>query len=125
MNNKISRTKIKLRLRKKTNPVLAETIALALKNKSWNNVARLLSSSNSLHSQVNLGKIDSETKVGDTALIPGKILSKGDLTKKIKLCALSISSQAHEKLKKTKSEFIAIKDEIEKNKKFEGVKIIR
>ena len=36
---KVSKTKIKLRLKNKTNPDLKETIALALKNKYWNQLS--------------------------------------------------------------------------------------
>ena len=120
----ISRTKIKSNLRKKTNPELAETISLALKHKPWNKLAKTLASSSNKHKSLNLSQIDKEAKAGDTILITGKVLSEGNLTKKVVICALSISEHAREKLKDSKSEFVKIKDEIEKNKKFEGVKLI-
>jgi len=121
----VSKTKIKSRARKKTSPDLKETIALALKNPGWNEVAKLLSSSTRKLSSVNLFEIDRQTSAGDTVLIPGKVLSKGSLTKKVSIVALSISQSALDKLKETKSDFKTIKEEILKNKKFEGVKILR
>lgn len=120
----ISKTKIKLQLKRKTSPVLVETIRLAMKNRSWLPLAKILSSPSGKLTAVNLKEIDKKTSVGDTVVIPGKILSLGDITKKIRLCALSISDSAREKLKKSKSEIISIAEEIKKNPKAEGLKVI-
>ena len=120
-----SRTKIKNRVQRKTNLFLRETINQALENPTWSEVAKLISSPRRNHSRLNLFQIDAKSAVGDTILIPGKILSKGNLTKKIRICALSISEKAREKLKETKSEFVPIIEEIKKNKKAEGIKVLR
>tara|TARA_Y100000310_G_scaffold284177_1_gene306803 strand:- start:13070 stop:13438 length:369 start_codon:yes stop_codon:yes gene_type:complete len=121
----ISKTKLKVRLKRKTNPELEETIALALKNPEWISISKILSGSTRAQSKINLGDIESQTKVGDTVLVPGKVLSLGEITKKIRIAALGISAQAKEKLSKTKSEFISIKSEIQKNPKAQGVTLIR
>jgi len=121
----ISRTKIKFRSRKKTNSSLVETIQLALKNKNWEKIAKILSSSTRNYSSINLSEIEKQTKAGDTVVIPGKVLSLGDLTKKVRICALSISKTAEEKLKSSKSEFVYISEEIKKNPKAEGLKVLR
>lgn len=123
--NKLSRTKLKERKRRKTNPELIKTIDLAMKNPSWNFLVKDLSSSTRKTPSINLKDIDSKVKTGDTIVVAGKILSKGNLTKKIRICALSISQSALERLKETKSEFIKLKEEIVKNKKAEGIKIIK
>ena len=81
----ISKTKIKSRIRKKNNPELVETLSLLTKDKNWNQIAKIISGPNSNHSKVNLFKIDKNTTPGDTVVIPGKVLSQGELTKKIKL----------------------------------------
>ena len=70
-------------------------------------------------------EINAHTKEGDTVVIPGKVLSKGELTKKIRLCALGISEVAREKLKKTKTEYATILEEIKKNPRAEGIKVIK
>jgi len=62
----VSKTKIKQRKRKKTNPLLVETVNLALKNSSWGKVASIISGSNSNYSILNLNQIDEKTKEGDT-----------------------------------------------------------
>lgn len=121
----ISRTKLKLRIGKKSNPALAATIAVAMNNKAWVKVAQFLSSGSRNQDSVNLSQIDAETKTGDTIVVLGKVLSSGDITKKLRIVALSISDSAKEKLKKTKSEFATIAEEIKINPKAEGIKVIR
>jgi large subunit ribosomal protein L18e len=121
----ISKTKIKTRARNKTNPVLQETISVAMKNQAWQNLSRSLSSSTRKFSSINLFEIEKQTTPGDTVVIPGKVLSKGELTKKVRICALSFSAEAKEKLKETKSEAVSILEEIKKNPKAEGVKVLK
>lgn len=120
-----SRTKIKTQLRRKTSPVLVETIRLSLKNKYWLPLSRLLTINSNALSAVNLREIENNSKVGDTIVVPGKVLSSGNITKKIRVCALSFSANAIQKLKTSKSEAVYLKDEIIKNIKAEGIKIIK
>jgi len=121
----ISKTSIKFRTEKKTNPELSTTIALALKHPKWHKVAQILSASTRKHSSVNLDQIDRLTTPGDTVVIPGKVLSNGELTKKVRICALSFSPRALEKLKSTKSEAVNLITELQKNPKGEGIKLIQ
>jgi large subunit ribosomal protein L18e len=125
MHRKISQTKIKSNLKRKSNPSIIALVANAKKHSAWLSIARLLSGPVRNYSSLNLSDIDENSKEGDTVLVPGKVLGTGDLTKKVVIVALSISSSAREKLKKTKSEFVKIIDEIKKNPKAEGVKVLR
>jgi large subunit ribosomal protein L18e len=119
-----SKKTIKVRTRMKTNPEIKETIKLGLKHKPWIRIVQFISAGKKNYSSINLRELDNKTTPGDTVLVLGKILSSGNLTKKIKIVALSISKGAREKLKETKSEFVHVKDEIIKNPKGEGIKII-
>lgn len=121
----ISNTKLKKRIRKKTNPALAEVIREAHNHEPWKPLAVILAGSTRKQSALNLFEIDKVAKEGDTIIVPGKILSHGNLTKRIVICALSISEKALEKLKESKSSFVLLIDEIKKNRKAEGVKLIR
>ena len=125
MQRKISERKLKERTRKKTNPLVVETINAAAKNKSWYGVRRILSASTRKLPSVNLFEIDKETTEGDTVDVPGKVLSKGEIGKRVRVCALSFSESAREKLKESKSEVVSILEEIKKNPKAEGIKIIK
>lgn len=121
----LSKTKIKVRIGKKTNPILVETARAASKNKAWAILAKTLSSPMRKQSSMNLFEIEKQTSEGDTVIIPGKVLSKGNLTKKISLCSLAISEKAKAKLAETKSEHLSILEEIKKNPKAEGVKFLK
>ena len=120
----VSKTKIKERMKKKLNPELAETIFLAQKNKGWLEVARRISAPTRTHVSINLDEIEADTETGDTVVIPGKVLSRGNLSKKVRVVSLAISEAAKEKLKESKSEYATIKEEIKKNPKAQGVKIL-
>jgi len=122
----ISRTHIKSRMVNKTNTLVKDTINAALKTKSktWHTVAQKLSAATRKHNPINLNKIDKITTTGDTLVILGKVLGGGDVTKKLRLCALSFSGSALDKLKKTRSETVTVLEEITKNPKANGVKVL-
>ena len=121
----ISRTKIDKRIKRKTNPEIVETLLAMKKIKEWINIAKIISSSTRKYSSVNLDKIDKETKEGDTIVVPGKILGSGDVTKKLRIVALSFSEQAKNKLKAKKCEIVNLLEEVNKNPKAKGIKVIR
>lgn len=120
----LSNTKLKVRRNRKTNPSITETVELARKNAAWAEVAKRVSGPTRAQGSINLFQLENKTKAGDTVAFVGKVLSKGDLKKKIVICALSISDSAREKLKDSKSEFRELKDEIAKNPKMEGVTLL-
>ena len=66
-----------------------------------------------------------ETEEGDTVVVPGKVLSNGEINKKIRIVALSFSKEAEEKLGKKKCEVVSILEEIKVNPKAEGIKILK
>jgi len=120
-----SKTKIQKQLVKKRNPELVETVILAKKNPKWIEIAALLSGPTKERIQVNLDKIEKNSKAGEIIVIPGKILSVGEISKKLKIVALNFSERAKEKLLKSNCEIILLKDEIKNNKDAKGVKILK
>jgi large subunit ribosomal protein L18e len=119
-----SHTKIKKQTKKKKNPELVNTINAARKNKSWIKIAEILSSPRRKRKNKNINEIDKKTKEGEKVLIVGKILSQGEISKRISLVALNYSKKAEEKLLKAKCEFSKISDEIKKNPEAKGLKIL-
>ncbi len=97
----------------------------ARKNPAWSGVAKILAGPTRNYASKNLSEIDNETKAGDTVIVIGKVLSKGNLTKKIRLCALAVSEKARERIKDSKSEIVSILEEINKNPKAEGIKVLK
>ncbi len=119
-----SNTKINEQTRKKTNPELVGAILAAKKNESWKRVAEILSSPRKNKREENLTKINAESKDGDVIVVPGKVLSMGELNKKIKVVALSFSKGAEDKILKANSTISTIVDEIKKNPTAKAVKIL-
>ena len=102
-------------LQRKLNPVVVETILAAKKHDSWKRVAGILSGPRRKSIDFNLQEISKNAKEGENILIPGKVLSQGEIEKKIKIVALGFSSKAKEKLSKSKNEILTIVEEIKKN----------
>jgi large subunit ribosomal protein L18e len=116
---------IEKQLRRKTNPELVETVIAAKKNKVWLEVAGLISSPRKKHVSINLNEIDKRVKDKEIIVIPGKVLSQGEINKKIKIAALSFSEKAREKLIKAGGEAISILKEIKSNPSAKGIKILK
>ncbi len=119
-----SKSLIKKQTERKNNRELVETIMLASKKEEWLKVAQILSYPRSKKVNINLEKINDKTKQGDFVLVPGKVLSQGEMDKKIKIAAFNYSEKAKEKLKKAGCEVLNIAEEIKKNPEMKGVKII-
>ncbi len=120
-----SKAKIEKQLEKKTNPILIRTIIEAKKKKNWNEVAAILSGPRNKKIGINLNRINDEVKEGDIIVVPGKVLSQGEITKKIKIAALNFSEKAREKILKAKGEISDISEEIKKNPEAKKVKILK
>lgn len=112
-----SKTLIDKQMARKVNPELVKTIMKAKKSGMWVEVAGMLSCPARRMTNANLDEIDKKAKDGDVVVVAGKVLGTGNLSKKIKLIAFSFSKSAEEKLRKNKTEFSKIMDEIDKNQK--------
>jgi large subunit ribosomal protein L18e len=120
-----SKTLIEKQLEKKTNPELVKTIIEAKKKKNWLEVAAMLSSPRTKRIGMNLSKINDEAKEGEVVVIAGKVLSQGELNKKIKVVALGFSEMAKEKIEKAKGEALTISEEIKKNPEAKNVRFLK
>ncbi len=117
---KISKTKIEKALKNKTDLSLKQLV-LFLKKKQgdWIYLAYLLAKPNRKLASVNIFKINKFSKENDIIIVPGKVLSQGEMDHKITLAALSFSEKAKEKAKSKGCEIKTIKELAEKNAKFE------
>jgi large subunit ribosomal protein L18e len=123
MNREISKTRIEARASVKTNRKLAEAInKIKKKNPGY---AKQLAMPLKSWAELNLDQIDRKTKTGESVFVPGKVLSFGELTKKIRIVAWKFSKKTVEKLKKSKLDYTELTEEIKKNPGLEGLKLIR
>ncbi|MEM3405594.1 MAG: 50S ribosomal protein L18e [Candidatus Pacearchaeota archaeon] len=114
-----SKTKIKKQIKRKTNIFLVDSVKELIKGKN-KEIAELLSKPRRKKIEINISEIEKKAKEGDIIIVPGKVLSSGDITKKVKIIALSFSEKAITKLKKAGCEISFIGDEIKKNKEIKG-----
>ncbi len=119
-----SKTLIDKQAKRKYNPDLVETILKAKKHEKWQRVAGLLSLPRKLKIEKNLDEIDKESKEADTIIVPGKVLGNGEISKRIRIAAVSFSKESIRKLKEKKCEIVSLKKEIEINPEARGVKIL-
>ena len=119
-----SKTKIGKQLTRKRNPGLVETALAARNNKNWFRVAEILSSPRRNHAERNLDSINKEAKEGETLVVPGKVLSVGEINKKVYVAALGFSKSAEGKIVKAGGKVSSILEEIKKNPDAKNVRIL-
>lgn len=122
----VTKTVVKDRVSRKTNPIVAQTIRTAVKEAAWFPLAKRLSGAARGFSSYNLSSISSMkgVKDGSIVIVPGKVLGQGQIDKKIQIAALSFSASAVEKLAKAKVQTSSILDQITKNPKAQGVVLL-
>ncbi|MCL5730450.1 MAG: uL15 family ribosomal protein, partial [Candidatus Pacearchaeota archaeon] len=69
-------------------------------------------------------QIEEQTKEGETIVVPGKVLSMGEINKKIKIVAFNFSDGAKEKILKSGGKISTISEEIKINPDAKGVRIL-
>lgn len=113
-----------------TNPYLMELIS-ELKKKSnvdgarfWKRIASDLEKPSRDRRIVNLSKINRVTKQGEIIVVPGKVLSDGDLNHSLTIAAWQFSNKAVEKINKKKAKAISIYELMKTNIKGKRVRII-
>ncbi len=89
----------------------------------WKRLAQDLSKSTRIRRSVNIDRIQRYTRENEIALVPGKVLSGGELTKKLTIAAYQFSAKAKEKINKT-GKAITIKQLMLENPKGNKVRII-
>jgi len=96
----------------------------AVESRFWKRINQDLSKPSRQRRTVNLYKINRYAKDGETVIIPGKVLSLGELDKKVNVVALSFSAEARQKIIDAKGETLSINELLQKNPKGEKVRIL-
>lgn len=113
-----------------TNPYLKQLVedlkSKYYKNKTeiWLAVAEKLENPRRKKVEVNLSDIERNTNKGETVIVPGVVLSSGELTKPITIAAWRFSSVAKEKIKKSKGKVLTIEELVKENPKGTDIKIL-
>lgn len=96
----------------------------AIQSKFWKRVMHDLKKPTRQRRTVNLYKINKYAKEGETVLVPGKVLSVGDLDKKVDVVAYQFSAAAKEKILKNKGNVLSINELLAKNPEAKKVRIL-
>jgi len=106
--------------------LIRELRSLSAKSKVaiWKRVAKDLERPTRIRRRVNLYKISNTLKDGETALVPGKLLSIGTLTKKYNISAYQTSEATLKKIQASGSNFIPLKELMQKNPQGKKVRLI-
>ena len=73
---------------------------------------------------VNLYKIDQCSADGETIIVPGKVLSIGEINKKVNVAALNFSGEAKNKIELAKGKTLTITQLLKENPQGKKVRII-
>lgn len=91
----------------------------------WQRIASELERPTRHMSGVNLVKLNTYLQAGEIAVVPGKVLSVGTLTKKLSVAALHFSDAARAKIAAAKGEALSIEELLQRNPKGNKVRIFK
>jgi large subunit ribosomal protein L18e len=116
---------------RKTNPrilgLITDLRALSRDNgvNIWRDIAKRLERPTRNYSEVNLSKINRYTIEDETVIVPGKVLSSGNIEHKVIVAALGFSDSAKEKIMEKGGSCLNIEDLVKENPNGSGVKIMQ
>src|SRR3989338_1675277 len=96
----------------------------AIESRFWKRVAEDIQKPSRQRRIVNLYKIDRFAQDGETIVVPGKVLSVGQLTKKVDVAAIMFSKEAKEKIISAKGKVLSIEELLQSNPKGKNVRIL-
>jgi large subunit ribosomal protein L18e len=104
--------------------LLLELEGKALESKFWKRVLSDLRKPSRQRRTVNVYKIDKHAKEGETIIVPGKVLSLGEINKKVDVAAFTFSGEARKKIEQASGKTLSIQELIKQNPKGENVRIL-
>lgn len=91
--------------------------------KLWKRIATDLEKPTRQRREINVYKIDQNSKDNDFVIVPGKVLGMGELTHKVNVAALAFSTDAKEKIA-AQGSVLTIEELMKKNPKASKVKVL-
>jgi len=95
----------------------------AQESKFWKRVVEDLKKPTRQRREVNVFKIEQYAQDGETILVPGKVLSVGELNKKVNVAALNFSTEARRKIM-VKGNVLTIQELLQQNPEGKKVRIL-
>lgn len=104
--------------------LLLEVEMKALQSRFWKRIAFDLKKPARQRRIVNVYKIEQYARDGETIIVPGKVLSVGDLTKKVDVAAFQFSAGAKEKIIQANGKALTIQELLKNNPEGKNVRIL-
>ncbi len=96
----------------------------ARESRLWKRVAEDIAKPTRQRREVNIYKINAVAREGETILVPGKVLSLGELSKKVDVAAMNFSSEARRKILEAKGKALTIAELLQQNPEGKNVRIM-
>ncbi|AIY90641.1 50S ribosomal protein L18e [Geoglobus acetivorans] len=116
--------------RRKSNPNLVRLIddllsASAEKEaKVWKELAERLAKPLRNYAEVNVGKLERYVNDGEMAVVPGKVLGGGEISKPVTVAAFRFSDSARAKIEAAGGKCLSIQDALRENPEGKNLRII-
>jgi large subunit ribosomal protein L18e len=104
--------------------LLEDLDKVRLTSNFWKRVIKDLNKPTRQRRVINVYKIDKYAKDGETVLVPGKVLSVGEIAKKVNVAALNFSEDAQKKITEANGKVMSIRELFEKNPEGKNVRIL-
>ncbi|MEK6899582.1 MAG: 50S ribosomal protein L18e [Nanoarchaeota archaeon] len=104
--------------------LLTQLESKALQSNFWARIMNDLNKPTRQRRTVNVYKIEKFAQEGETIVVPGKVLSVGDLTKKVEVAAFTFSEEARKKIEEAKGKTLTIQELLKKNPEGKNVRIL-
>jgi large subunit ribosomal protein L18e len=104
--------------------LLGELAPRAQESRFWKRIVSDLNKPSRQRRTINLYKINKYAKDGETIIVPGKVLSVGQLDKKVDVAAINFSEGARKKIIEAKGNVLSIKELLMKNPEGKKVRIL-
>lgn len=96
----------------------------ALHSNFWKRIEEELYKPSRQRRVVNVYKIDKYAQEGEMVIVPGKVLSVGELHKKVDVAAVNFSAGAKEKITQAKGRALSIQELLHENPQGKKVRIL-
>lgn len=103
---------------------LLSELSESRENNLWRRIVKDLQKPSRQRRMVNLYKIDKFARDGETIIVPGKVLSVGEMTKKVDVAAFNFSAEAKRKIIGAKGKTMSILELFKSNPEGKKVRIL-
>ncbi|PIN88028.1 50S ribosomal protein L18e [Candidatus Woesearchaeota archaeon CG10_big_fil_rev_8_21_14_0_10_32_24] len=104
--------------------LLNELEPKAIESLFWKRVLKDLKKPSRQRRTVNVYKIDKYAREGEIILVPGKVLSLGEMSKKVDVAAFNFSGEAKKKIEKANGKIMTIRELLQQNPEGKKVRIL-